>query len=116
MPFIVIFCTSKATKEGDDDAIVIFFATNKKKKRRKELTFKLPLFCTPITTTLQLLTTNRTPKAPSSPYFHPRAATTLKLLMTISTPEALGMEVSAKGDGWGGANKIREVGGLGFRV
>jgi hypothetical protein len=36
--------------------------------------------------------------------------------MTISTPEALGMEVSAKGDGWGGANKIREVGGLGFRV
>jgi hypothetical protein len=40
----------------------------------------------------------------------------LKLLTTTSTPEALGMEVSAKGDGWGGASKIREVGGLEFRV
>jgi len=56
---------------------------------------------------------SNTHKTPSSSCFCARAATTLKLLTTSNTPKALAMEVSAKGDGWGGGQQEDE-GGMWF--
>jgi hypothetical protein len=81
-----------------------------------ELTFKLPL---------QLLLLSHSYchhvealETPSSSCFCTLVVTTLKLLTTRSTLEALVMEVSAKGGGWGGVQ--RDEGGrwvgVGVRV
>jgi len=102
----------------------------KNKKRRGDVNlpssshFSSSCFYAPIATTLKLLTMSNTHEAPISSCFHTPAATTLKLL-TSSTFEALVMEVSTKGGGWGGGQqdeggrwvgRKKGVGGLGIRV
>ncbi len=98
---------------------------NKGKKITRKEEEKGAYFQAPIATTLKLLTMRSTHDAPISSCFHTPTATTLKLLMMSNTFEALAMEVSAKGGGWGGGQqdeggrwvgRKKGVGGLGIRV